>query len=68
MLRLVSSNLLHGRSIADGQVDTRRYVRALSELQPTVLAMQEVDRFQSRGDNTDQTAEDVNSRLPFFGG
>lgn len=57
MLRLVSSNLLHGRSIADGQVDTRRYVRALSELQPTVLAMQEVDRFQSRGDNTDQTAQ-----------
>jgi endonuclease/exonuclease/phosphatase family metal-dependent hydrolase len=57
MLRLVSSNILHGRSIVDGQVDTQRYVRALSELQPTVLAMQEVDRFQTRSDNRDQTAE-----------
>jgi endonuclease/exonuclease/phosphatase family metal-dependent hydrolase len=57
MLRLVSSNLLHGRSIVDGQVDTKRYVSALSELEPTVLAMQEVDRFQPRSDNTDQTAQ-----------
>ena len=57
MLRLVSSNLLHGRSIVDGQVNTQRYIRALSELKPTVLAMQEVDRFQPRGDDTDQTAQ-----------
>ena len=57
MLRLVSSNILHGRSIVDGRVETQRYVRALSELQPTVLAMQEVDRFQTRSDNTDQTAQ-----------
>lgn len=63
MLRLVSSNILHGRSIVDGQVDTQRYVRALSELQPTVLAMQEVDRFQPRSDNTDQTAQ-IAAALP----
>jgi endonuclease/exonuclease/phosphatase family metal-dependent hydrolase len=56
-LRLVTSNLLHGRSIEDGQVDTDRYVRALSNLAPNVLAMQEVDRFQPRSDNNDQTAE-----------
>ena len=57
MVRGVSSNLLHGRSIVDGQVDTGRYVRALSALEPAVLAMQEVDRFQPRSDNTDQTAQ-----------
>ncbi len=56
-LRLVTSNLLHGRSLDDGKVETQRYVRALSELAPNVLAMQEVDRFQSRSDGADQTAE-----------
>ncbi len=55
-LRLVTSNLLHGRSITDGQVDTDRYVRALSDLQPNVLAMQEVDCFQERSHRVDQTA------------
>jgi endonuclease/exonuclease/phosphatase family metal-dependent hydrolase len=55
-LRLVTSNLLHGRSLDDGQVVTERYVRALSDLAPNVLALQEVDRFQSRSDGADQTA------------
>ncbi len=56
-LRLVTSNLLHGRSLDDGQVETNRFVRALSDLQPNVLAIQEVDRFQSRSLMVDQTAE-----------
>jgi endonuclease/exonuclease/phosphatase family metal-dependent hydrolase len=56
-LRLVTCNLLHGRSLTDGQVDTQRMVSALSELRPDVLAMQEVDRFQQRSHSVDQVAE-----------
>jgi endonuclease/exonuclease/phosphatase family metal-dependent hydrolase len=56
-LRLVTCNLLHGRSLTDGQVDTQRMVSALSELRPDVLALQEVDRFQQRSHTVDQVAE-----------
>jgi endonuclease/exonuclease/phosphatase family metal-dependent hydrolase len=55
-LRLVTCNLLHGRSITDGLVNTERMVSALSALQPTVLALQEVDRFQPRSGTVDQVA------------
>jgi endonuclease/exonuclease/phosphatase family metal-dependent hydrolase len=62
-LRLVTSNLLHGRSITDGLVDTERYVSSLAGLEPTALAMQEVDRFQLRSGLVDQTAE-IAARIP----
>ncbi len=55
-LTLVTSNLLNGLSITDGTVDTARMVRSLTALQPSVLAMQEVDRFQSRSGSVDQAA------------
>lgn len=55
-LRLVTSNLLNGMSINDGKVDTDRMVRGLSALNPTVLALQEVDRFQHRSGCVDQAA------------
>ncbi len=54
--RLVTSNLLHGRSLNDGAVDTARMVSALTALRPDVLAMQEVDRMQQRSGGVDQTA------------
>jgi endonuclease/exonuclease/phosphatase family metal-dependent hydrolase len=56
-LRLVTSNLLHGRSLDDGQVDIARVVSSLAALGPTVLAMQEVDRFQQRSHGVDMVAE-----------
>ncbi len=54
--RLVTSNLLHGRSLQDGAVDTARMLAALTALRPNVLAMQEVDRMQPRSAGVDQTA------------
>jgi endonuclease/exonuclease/phosphatase family metal-dependent hydrolase len=59
-LRLVTCNLLHGRSLQDGQVDTERMIRELVDLEPTVLAMQEVDRFQQRSHSVDQVAAIAN--------
>lgn len=56
-LRLVTSNLLNGRSITDGTVNVERMVASLAALRPTVLAMQEVDRFQNRSGCVDHTAE-----------
>lgn len=54
-MRFVSANLLHGRSIDDGLVDTPRMTTALAELGADVLAMQEVDRGQERSGVVDQT-------------
>jgi endonuclease/exonuclease/phosphatase family metal-dependent hydrolase len=56
-LRLVTSNLLHGRSLDDGQVDIARMVSSLAALDAQVIAMQEVDRFQQRSHGADLVAE-----------
>ncbi len=55
--RVVSANLLFGMSLTDGVSDLSRVCEALSGLHADVLAIQEVDRFQPRSANTDQTAE-----------
>lgn len=55
-MRLVTFNLLHGRSLTDGLVDADRLVSAVSALDADVLALQEVDRDQSRSGNLDLTA------------
>lgn len=49
-------NLLHGRSLEDGLVDEVRLAAAVSALDADVLALQEVDRDQSRSGHLDQTA------------
>jgi endonuclease/exonuclease/phosphatase family metal-dependent hydrolase len=56
-IRFVTSNLLHGRSLEDGQVDVQRMVTSLAALNPTVLAMQEVDRYQARSHGADLVRE-----------
>ena len=56
LLRLASFNVLHGRSLADGQVDTERLVAACASLKADVLALQEIDRNQARSGSVDQTA------------
>lgn len=55
-MRLVSFNLLHGRSLHDGLVDGRRLATAVKALNADILALQEVDREQSRSGHLDLTA------------
>ncbi len=55
-MRLASFNVLHGRSLADGQVSTARLVAACASLDADVLALQEIDRNQARSGGVDQTA------------
>ena len=56
-MRLATFNILHGRSLADGQVSTERLVEACASLDADVLALQEVDRGQARSGGVDQAAE-----------
>jgi endonuclease/exonuclease/phosphatase family metal-dependent hydrolase len=55
-VRLVTFNLLHGRSLHDGQVDETRLAAAVTALNADILALQEVDRDQSRSGHLDLTA------------
>ncbi|WBB80805.1 endonuclease/exonuclease/phosphatase family protein [Micromonospora sp. WMMD882] len=55
-MRLATFNLLHGRSLADGLVDPDRLTAAVTALDADVLALQEVDRDQSRSGHHDLTA------------
>ena len=55
-MRLATFNLLHGRSLQDGLVDEVRLAAAVTALDADILALQEVDRDQSRSGHLDQTA------------
>ncbi|SBT41365.1 endonuclease/exonuclease/phosphatase family protein [Micromonospora auratinigra] len=55
-MRLATFNLLHGRSLTDGLVDPDRLSAAVTALDADVLALQEVDRDQTRSGNLDLTA------------
>lgn len=55
-MRLVTFNILHGRSPDDGAVDVDRFAAAVATLDPDVLALQEVDRDQPRSHLADLTA------------
>lgn len=55
-MRLVTFNILHGRSLTDGRVDASRFVQAIRDLRPDVLALQEVDQAQKRSGQVDFTA------------
>lgn len=55
-VRLATFNLLHGRSLTDGLVDPDRLAAAVAALDADVLALQEVDRDQSRSGKLDLTA------------
>ena len=55
-MRLATWNILHGRSPADAAVDGDRLARAVEALGADVLALQEVDRGQSRSGMLDLTA------------
>jgi endonuclease/exonuclease/phosphatase family metal-dependent hydrolase len=55
-VRLVTFNILHGRSLERGLVDLPTFAAAIADLDADVLALQEVDRFQSRSQGADLTA------------
>jgi endonuclease/exonuclease/phosphatase family metal-dependent hydrolase len=55
-VRIATFNILHGRSPDDGRVDLDRLAAAVRELDPDVLALQEVDRDQPRSLGADLTA------------
>lgn len=55
-MRLVSFNILSGRSLDDDLVDVDRYAAAIRSLDADVLALQEVDRHQDRSRMADLTA------------
>ncbi|WP_435769348.1 endonuclease/exonuclease/phosphatase family protein [Nocardioides sp. SYSU DS0651] len=55
-MRLVTFNILNGRSLDDHDVDPAVLHAAVKELDPDVLALQEVDRNQQRSGRADLTA------------
>ncbi len=55
-MRLATFNVLHGRSLTDGEVDPGRLRDAVAELDADVLGLQEVDRAQPRSGKHDLTA------------
>jgi len=56
-VRLASFNILHGRSLSDGEVDVGRLRDAVKTLDADVLWLQEVDRDQPRSHGLDLTAQ-----------
>jgi endonuclease/exonuclease/phosphatase family metal-dependent hydrolase len=58
-VRLATFNVLHGRSLSDGEVDVARLRDAVATLDADVLGLQEVDRAQPRSGGHDLTAEAV---------
>jgi endonuclease/exonuclease/phosphatase family metal-dependent hydrolase len=56
-VRLATFNLLHGRSLDDGQVVPARLADAVRQLDVDVVGLQEVDRAQPRSGSRDLTAE-----------
>lgn len=56
-MRLASLNLLHGRSLSDGQVDVARLREAVTVLAADVVGLQEVDRAQPRSHSLHLTRE-----------
>ena len=56
-MRLATWNILHGTSLADGQVDPTRLRGAAGTLRADVLGLQEVDRGQPRSHQLDLVRE-----------
>ena len=55
-MRMATFNILHGRSVHDGAVHLDRLVDSVKQLDPDILALQEVDLEQPRSGNADLTA------------
>ena len=53
---IATFNILHGRTVGDGVVDLDRLRTCVRDLDPDILALQEVDLEQDRSGRTDLTA------------
>jgi endonuclease/exonuclease/phosphatase family metal-dependent hydrolase len=54
-LRIATFNLLHGESLSSGRVDEAELRNSVRQIDPDILAIQEVDRLQPRSGLVDQT-------------
>ena len=54
-MRMATFNILHGRSVHDGNVELDRLVDSIKQLDADVLALQEVDLDQPRSGKADLT-------------
>jgi endonuclease/exonuclease/phosphatase family metal-dependent hydrolase len=55
-MRMATFNILHGRSVRDGSVGLDRLAESVRQIDPDVLALQEVDLDQPRSGMSDLTA------------
>jgi endonuclease/exonuclease/phosphatase family metal-dependent hydrolase len=55
-MRVVTWNVLHGRSLTDGEASAERLAKCCADLGADLLALQEVDRLQARSGGTDHAA------------
>lgn len=55
-MRIATFNILHGQTVGDGVVDLDRLRSCIRDLDPDVLALQEVDLDQARSGQADLTA------------
>lgn len=55
-IRVVSYNIHHGEG-TDRRLDLKRIAQVLSDAEPDIIALQEVDQNTTRTDNVDQAAE-----------
>src|SRR3979411_2290035 len=55
-MRVATFNILHGRSVHDGNVEPARLMASVKQLDADVLALQEVDVDQPRSAKADLTA------------
>lgn len=55
-MRVATFNILHGRSVHDGEVKLDRLAEAIGELDADIVALQEVDLDQERSGKADLTA------------
>lgn len=55
-MRMATFNILHGRSVYDGNVDPARLLQSIHQIDADILALQEVDCVQPRSGLSDLTA------------
>lgn len=60
-VRVATFNILHGRSMRDGEVQVERFADAIGTLDADVLGLQEVDLDQPRSAGADLTAVAANA-------
>jgi endonuclease/exonuclease/phosphatase family metal-dependent hydrolase len=65
-MRVATWNLLHGLDVRTGRVDLATVAEGIADLDVDVVAVQEVDREQSRTGGVDQVAE-LAAKLGWFG-